>query len=400
MKKKAIRPEIKLLLCCTRTKIDSKVTEEIRTILNQDLDWNYILEIASYNQVLSLLYFNLNKNFSELIPQQVLVKLKHFFGNNAKRNLFLARELIFLLKLFEDNNIQAFPFKGAVLADYAYGNLALRQFSDLDILVNKKDFLKAKKLLVNKQYKLQLTKLEEIFVSEHAFQSPFLNPKGIVSLDLHWGLAPKRPRRYSRFNCLWNNPKSISLAGQSVQTFSPESMLVIQCINAVKEPQKLLLKKICDVAEIIQAYPHLDWEKFFVQAQQLGCERLVLTGLDLTHRLYEMPLPDEVLSKISSISIVRKLSEELKQLFFQQANHPEKVLAEDFMINKYIFQTIEPQDKFLYLFDKMITPHSKDRAFISLPSSLYLLYYLVRPIRLARETFNNFYANRLSIKKI
>lgn len=400
MKKNAIRTEIKLLLYCTRTKINSEVIKEIRSILNQDLDWDYLLQIASYHQVLSLLYFNFNKTFSELVPPQVLAQLRHFFGINAKRNLFLAKELIFLLKLFEDNNIQAFPFKGAVLANYAYGNLALRQFSDLDILVKKKDFLKTKKLLISQQYKPQLTKLEEIFVSEHAFQSPFLNPNGIVSLDLHWGLAPKRPRHYSRFNCLWNNSESVSLAGQSFPTFSPESMLVIQCINAVKEPQKLLLKKICDVAEIIQAYPNRDWEKVFVQARQIGCERLVLIGLDLTHKLYEMPLPDEVLSKISSSSIVRELSEELKQLFFQQANYPEKVLAENYMINRYILQTIEPQDKFLYLFDKMITPHSKDREFICLPSSLYFLYYLVRPIRLAGEVFNNFYTNHLSIKKI
>lgn len=395
MKKNAICPEIKLLLYCTKTKINFEVIKEIRSILNQDLDWNYLLQIASYHQVLSLLYFNFNQTFSELVPPQVLAQLRHFFGINAKRNLFLAKELILLLKLFEDNNIQAFPFKGAVLADYAYGNLALRQFSDLDILVKKKDFFKAKKLLISQQYKPQLTKLEEIFVSEHAFQAPFLNPNGIVSLDLHWGLAPKRPRHYSRFNCLWNNPESVSLAGQLFPTFSPESMLIIQCINAVKEPQKLLLKKICDVAEIIRAYPNLDWEKVFVQAQQLGCERLILTGLALTHKLYEMPLPDEVLSKISSISIVQELSEELKQLFFHQANHPEKILKQDYLTNKYLFQTTEPQDRFLYLVDKIITPHNNDKEVISLPPALYFLYYLIRPIRLATESFNNFY---LSIK--
>ena len=56
--------------------------------------------------------------------------------------------------------------------------------------------------------------------------------------------------------------------------------------------------------------------------------------------------------------------------------------AKSYFINKYNFQTTDPQDRLLFAFDKIITPHAEDREFINLPPFLYYLYYLVRPIRL------------------
>lgn len=396
---KDIEPELQLLIYCSRTKIDSKTTDKIYNLLNQKLDWNYVIKSAYHNKVLSLLYFNLNHKFSKFVPRQILTKLRSFYHSNSLRNSFLTKELASLLQVFEQNNIQAIPFKGAILASSVYGNLALRQFDDLDILVKKKDFLKAKKLLTSQQYQLQLTELEAIFVSQHAFQSPFQNHNGIVNIDLHWGIAPRRPKSNSRFNCLWENLEPVSLADKQVLSFSPESTLTIQCINAVKEPFKpLLIKQICDIAEIIQAYPYLNWSKILLQAKQLGCQRLILIALYLTHKIYETPLPDEVMEIILSIAIVQKLTEEFEQLFFQQAENTGKLLVDDSLRNKYIMQTTDPQDKPLYFIDKIVTPHSKDLKFISLSSSFYFLYYLVRPIRLASELFNNFSLNPRSRK--
>jgi len=53
-------------------------------------------------------------------------------------NFFLTKELLELLTLFEAHCIPASPYKGPALAIMAYGNLALRQFSDLNILVHKR----------------------------------------------------------------------------------------------------------------------------------------------------------------------------------------------------------------------------------------------------------------------
>jgi len=76
-------------------------------------------------------------------------RIRTQFLANAGRNLLLTRKTLKDFKLLESNGILAIPFKGPVLASSLYGNLALRTFSDLDILVVKKDIMKAKDVLLS-----------------------------------------------------------------------------------------------------------------------------------------------------------------------------------------------------------------------------------------------------------
>ena len=375
-------PEISLLLCCSRTRLSDSIKKQIKCLVKQELDWEYLISIATQHAVLPLLFNGLNSTCPEAVPAKTINSLRIYFQLNVRRNLFLTSQLLKILSIFKANRIDAIPFKGPVLAASVYGNPAYRQFSDLDILVHKKDFLKTKELLLSSQYQLQTTKMEEIFLFNHAFQTPFHHLSGMFTLDLHWGIAPRKPRIHSRFNCLWNNLASISIGGQSISNFSPESTLVIQCINATKEPHQQTLKQICDLNEIIQKYPNLSWDKVLHKAEKLGCKRLLLIGLCLTQKLYETTLPEEVTKNFLSVLIVQKLAEELRQRLFLNTNKLEKDFATSHFVNRYNFQATELRDRLLFSVDKIITPHIKDRQFISLPPSLYYLYYLIRPIRL------------------
>ncbi len=62
-------------------------------------------------------------------------------------------ELQRILDIFKSHGITAIPYKGPVLAIQAYGNLAFREFGDLDIFIQKQDFLKVKELLLDNGYK-------------------------------------------------------------------------------------------------------------------------------------------------------------------------------------------------------------------------------------------------------
>jgi hypothetical protein len=123
-----------LLLYCAQTPIDSEIAERIRTLLQQDIDWAYLIQTAAQHGVMPLLYQSLNTTCPEAVPKANLAQLRNYFHTNAQRNLFLTKELLKLLTLFETHSIPAIPFKGPVLAVSAYGNLSLRQISDLDIL--------------------------------------------------------------------------------------------------------------------------------------------------------------------------------------------------------------------------------------------------------------------------
>ncbi len=382
----ANKPEISLLLCCARTNVEDKVAERIKSLLQQDINWSYLLTIAVQHEVIQLLYQNLNNVCPEAVPRGMLSALKFQFQINDIHNRFLSEELLKLLDLFKQHKIPVIPFKGPVLATSVYGNLSLRQFDDLDILVHKQDFFRAKELLISQQYKSKLTALGEVFCFKNYLQSPFAKNDEKLHLDLHWGIPPRRFHHNNRFKCLWDNLEPVSLAGQSILTFAPETALLVHCMNAAKEPWKQSLKQICDVAEIIRAYPNLNWKKVFSTAKHLDSQCLLLITVNLARQLLGVSLPEEVLRKIHGQPIVKEFTEELRQQLFEMPDSPNKKQEIYYLNKKYHLKTMGLQNKVLFYFDKLITPNTKDKNLISLPLYLDFLYYLVRPIRLARQS--------------
>src|SRR5215218_2458387 len=166
------RPEIKLLLCCARSRRDPKNTARIGALLQETIDWEYLLRTAHDQRIMPLLAWQLKAISSETIPSDVLKQLSSHFRENSLHNLSLTRELLRLLRVFETHGIAAVPYKGPVLATFAYGNLALREFGDLDILVRRQDILRAGELLASSGYRLgyRLTRAQEAAFISYADQ--------------------------------------------------------------------------------------------------------------------------------------------------------------------------------------------------------------------------------------
>ncbi len=161
------RPETELLLCCARISSDSSRAEQLRALLHKDLDWAVLRRIAHQHGVVPLVYWRLSNTCPEAVPTAVLDRLRGDIHANSLRNLSLTRELLRLLNLFEAQGIFAIPYKGPALAAFAYGNLALRQFADLDILVRKHDVPRAKEVFISAGYRSEhrLTRTQEAALS-------------------------------------------------------------------------------------------------------------------------------------------------------------------------------------------------------------------------------------------
>ncbi|MDZ8108401.1 MAG: nucleotidyltransferase family protein [Nostoc sp. DedQUE12a] len=144
---------------------------------------NQIKRIAAYHGTIPLLYQSLKTTGKEAIPKTALTQLHNHYHTNASRNLFLSYELLNILKLFAAHKIRAIPFKGLVLAISIYGNLAMRQFSDLDILVRQQDIVKAQELLIAQKYQLE--------ADHYGWQQTFVHSqKPEIVVDLHCELTP------------------------------------------------------------------------------------------------------------------------------------------------------------------------------------------------------------------
>jgi hypothetical protein len=329
----SLHPEEQLLLCCARTQMDASHAEEITALLQEDIDWSYLLHLAFRHNVAPLLFRSLEAVAPTAVPEKVRARLKEQIHVNIQGNLFLAKELINLLTLFEQHRIPAIPYKGPVLAALVYGDLGLRPSNDLDILVQERHLLQAREVLISHGYQvirpssiarieksLQSIRIHELIQkSLWAYQLIFWHPERQGIVELHWRITPKYvfPGSPAR---LWENLKPVMLGGSTVLTFAPENLLWFLCVHGTKHQWKRL-SWLCDIAELIRAYPDLHWEQVLVQATKLGIERRLYLGLLLANCLLESPLPRAVEKRIHSTPHIKTLAQQVMEKAFDGAEH-------------------------------------------------------------------------------
>ena len=370
------RPEIELILSCARTHIDSATAERIETLVKQDINWEYLFRIANWHGVMPLLYWSLKNTCPESIPQAQLDYLRKVFQANSYRNLVLTQQLLQLLDLLKKHEINVLPFKGPLLATSIYGNLSLRRISDLDILVHQQDFEKAAELLVAQGYEYWLE-------AKVQWECHLVKNDGISNIDLHCDIVPKHLSCAISDNYWWDNLESFTLAGTVVPNLSPEAWFLIISLNGNKECWKSL-NRICDVAEVIRAYPNMDWNEILQQAKDLGFRRLIFVAIILAKNLLKAPVPELVWQQALSDTAATNIATQISQQIFVESN--ERIIE----VHRTLFhiRTRErPQDKVRVFIDLMdysgwLTLTEKDLNLVRLPKSLYFLYYFIRPIRI------------------
>jgi hypothetical protein len=194
-----------------------------------------------------LLYWNLNGTPSEVVPEAILDDLREHSQDNTLRNLTLTAELRRILAAFGSHEIPIVPYKGPVLAASAYGNLAMREFVDLDVLVHKRDFLRAKELLASIGYRQQerLTPTQERAFMHSDGEYHFAPGEMRDPLELHWEITPRTFSFLLDPESLWDRLERTSLGGASVATLSPEDLLLILCaqVRRVLAPAEAGLRR-------------------------------------------------------------------------------------------------------------------------------------------------------------
>jgi hypothetical protein len=386
--------ELQLLLCCIRAQIASvDCLEALKTLLQEEIDWPRVLQIAAEHKVAPLVYQSLQKNCPDAVPQAVLQKLQEASAANALRNLYLTLELLKLLKAFAAQGITVIPFKGPVLATLVYGHLSLRQFGDLDILVQDVDIDRAKDLLIAHGYqprKMLTANQEEDYLQYSFVRSDRTNSNSTVRqvfVDLHKALTPRYFPSVIDSEFLGDRLQQQFFGGGKIFTLSPEDLLLYLCVHGCKDAWERLAW-ICDIAALQQAYPELMWMQVLEQAKQLGYERMVLLGLSLTHTVLEVALPNAVLQRIQSCPGLEVLTEQVRQqLFFRAGMVPEAINSTvwsfRFRLHWSLMETFKDKLRLsFFILRFIVTPSYQDVAALPLPTTLAFVHYLIRPIRL------------------
>ena len=128
-------PPKELLLLCALACVDRDAGARIRALTQEDQDWAELLVVATDQGVGPLVCHRLEVWAGNVLPPLWREQFREEFERNTRRNLFLSAELCRVLAALDTAGVRATPYKGPVLAVQAYGDIALRQFADLDIIV-------------------------------------------------------------------------------------------------------------------------------------------------------------------------------------------------------------------------------------------------------------------------
>jgi hypothetical protein len=373
----ASSPEFAFLLACCA--VGDQVPARLNRLLAaNDIDWPQLFRLAEHHGVTPLVYHAL-QNCTLPVSPATLDELRNRYERNARKNLRFTAELFRILDSLDAQSIPAIPMKGPVLAEAVYHDLALRDFSDLDVLVRRGDVLKAKAALGMLGYvaNTSLSQAEERAYLKTGYEYTLDGPAGRNLLEIQWDILP---RFYAvDFDCeaFFEQAPTLTLCGRSVRSLSPENLLLTLCVHAAKHAW-VRLHWLRDIAGALELRP-IDWADFERRTTDLGISRMVGVSLLLAHRLLDGNLPESLKTAWNADPEIERLAGEvLRSLPTAEEYSPESL--QYFRLMMRLRERRSDQLRFLYRL--AFTPGPGEWGTIRLPEPLFPLYRVIRMLRL------------------
>jgi hypothetical protein len=374
--------ENKILLSCSAVVIDEASVDSVKEMLRKDpIDYEYLLIHIFRNGITQTVCTNFSMHFGDLIPVNIMSRLRSKYDANKAKNMTLTNELLNLLQSLDEDFV-LFPFKGPLYAASFYDNLLMRQFTDLDLFTLNHSLHTVTSFLLRNGY---------LMGSNRGWQSGFIHNDSHCAIDLHIRLTPKLFPIGLSYDKMVQNACEYSIFDTRFVSFSPEDILIIMCIYIARDSwnKRLRLVEFVDLLELLNTYPNLDWDYILNESSRAGCQRIILLALFTANALFQNRTSDSLLKLIDADDSIPSLADYVVSSLPLSFSRRSGIMTS----RSFTLHLIQSRwDRLAYykqraviLISICITPTLKDKKLIALPESASLLYY---PLRLIRVFLN------------
>ena len=373
----ALSAEAQLLIASGSACVLDQEFDSVTALAASKIDWHLLSRMAAGHGMSAMLWRALT-NHSTLVPPDVLDDLRSRHLVISARSLYLANQLTYVCGLLAQCGVTAIAFKGPTLAALAYPEPGLREFSDLDLLVSFSEFPAARQILIAHGYRPRCADARALTSAVfQCYEDTFTARDAVVLLDVHWRVLP----RHFDFAdpALQTRAQRIELNGRPLSTLATEDLIVFLCIHGAKHGWPLL-SWICDLAGLIHRGARIDWPTLLFRAEASQCRRALLLGLRLAHDLIGIAIPSEFLAAMRTDPTINHLARRVVHAMF--LNFGDRAGFSQELIVPLLSIETTPR-RIRYLADRAIWPTLEDWEAMPLPASLFPLYFLTRPFRLA-----------------
>jgi hypothetical protein len=353
-------------------------SDHVEALLKTKIDWDSVLRLAERHGVSSLLYRSLGP-FETGVPAGPFAMLRERNEINIRKSLFLTRELIRVLNCLNGLEIEALPYKGVVLAENYYGDMALRQCGDLDLFVRVRDVGRVKRVVRELGFtaRVEIPERAESDYIRSGYECSFDSPAGKNLLEVQWALEPRYYAVDFDMEGLFARAVEGSFVGRRVKTLSAEDLLLVLAIHAAKHVWGRVIW-LCDVERIL--VKPLNWERVRKCAGELGVERILHVTLALVERLLEAKIPAAVEKDVQSDRVAFKLAEEIAESIASGIDYEARKISYFRLMMTLRERKI---DRAKFLTRLAFTPGPGEWEAVTLPRILFPFHRVVRIVRLA-----------------
>jgi hypothetical protein len=377
-----ISPEFEFLLDCLKLRNKSNLNF---LPAKENIDWQKWKDLLIKHGVLTQVYLNLTKKNKAIptLPGKVREELVSLFHLNTSRNIMVCSQLNSLVKTMEapGEKITVIPFKGPVLAVQAYNDWAYRSYSDLDVLIDKKDFSRFYDHMMKLGYQPLYPFKESVRKWWAALGREYVFSKKDIHVDVHFRIQ-RGPGFVEPVKTVFAEGAKIKVLDHWVNALSLEYSLLAICINGTKDGWHRLCY-VTDLAYLVWNNRGLKWNSLVLAARKMNVYTMLCIGLKLSHEFLGLQLPEEIrqddIERAKVIKLSRIYSHNLKKGNVLQKKISAQILE---------IRTVDTVwGKSRYFFYYLFVPKISDLEAVPVPGSIFPLYLFLRPLMLLIRMF-------------
>ena len=301
--------------------------------------WEGILEVALAHGVAPLLHRALQSSGTlTAIPDHIRECMEENRRAIAFANLRNLGELGRIAQALRERNIPVIVLKGLHLAELVYRDISLRPMVDLDLLVPSVQRRTAMMILREQGYKFEESTLEHGFehmpldavesLLDRKYHVGMIHGELGIAVEIHWNLADPLHPYSPPIEDIWNSAVPARVGGTDTLVMSPEYLLLHVCAHlAYNHVFAFSLRALCDVVEILCAYPALDWTATVERGRRYGWRRGVAVALQLAKDELGAAVSEEALSSISGSALEANLLTDARAHLIAAAAMPDHIRA-------------------------------------------------------------------------
>ncbi len=354
---------------------------KIPQILQHGVNWERLVQLADQHGLVPLVFRRLSAE-PGAGQSHGLEALRQLDKANAHRTLWLTLELLNIHRHLRARGLDVLPYKGPLLAEKLYGNVALRQFSDLDLLVRSDDLPAIKQALAELGYEpgLRLAQAAERDYLKSGYEYTFDGARGRNLLEIKWQILPRFYSIGFAVSEFFERATVAMIEGQRLRTLCDQDLMLVLCVHAAKHAWKQI-SWLRDIAQLARSQG-LDWAALRAKAERLGILRIVSVTFLLAHQLLGAELPAQLRMEMEKDAEAEVLAERVVRLIVAE----EEFDPESMAYFRLMMELRERRrDRAAFWWRLLTTPGAGEWATVRLPGPLFPLYRVVRVYRLAER---------------